>query len=289
VIYEHLVAHAVRKARPFAEPEPAWWLWRRLRHAFPSAIAACLMPDHVHIVVNRRGHGGSEGSVRLAKVLSGQTRRLRVPHLWEPVEGAPIRDREKLLRQVRYVHLNPCRARLVDDPLRWPWSTHRGAIGAEHDAWVTASRLCRVFEGAEAGFAEWFHNYVSSDPAVAVTGTTFPMLAGRRDVPSIPLDTILAASVAATPWERPTGFRTVRLRLAISLAWHQGWRDCRLVAHAVGASVDGTRRLAKQHDGALLRSGQLCLGDRRLRFNEPVARALLCLQAPRRSGRRRGV
>ena len=280
MVYEHLVAHAVRKARPLAEPEAAWWLWRRLRRAFPSAVAACLMPDHVHLIVSHHGHTGIKGSARLGKVLSGQARHLRASRLWEPARRAPIRDRDKLLRQVRYVHLNPCRARLVDDPLRWPWSTHRGAVGAEHEAWVPADRLCKALDGVAAGFAEWFHGYVSSDPTVAVAGTTFPTPISRRDVPSVPLGSILAAAVAATPWELGAGYRAARRHLAVSLAWHQGWRDCRLVARAVGASADGTRRLSKQHDGALLRSGLLCLGDQRLRFAEPVARALLCPDPP---------
>jgi hypothetical protein len=141
--------------------------------------------------------------------------------------------------------------------------------------------LCKVLDGLEAGFGEWLHGYVSSDPAVAVAGTTFPVRPSRRDVPSLPLECIIAASVAATPWEPCAGFRTTRRRLVVSLASHQGWRDRRLVARAIGASVDGTRRVAKQYDAALLRSGLLCLGDPRLRFSEPVTQALLCLHNPR--------
>jgi hypothetical protein len=47
-------------------------------------------------------------------------------------------------RQVRYVHLNPCRDRFANDPLVPVWSTHRGAIGGEVDPWVSAERLSRA-------------------------------------------------------------------------------------------------------------------------------------------------
>lgn len=40
-----------------------------------------------------------------------------------PAEAVP--EGPKRRRSVRYVHLNPCRARLVADPLAWPLSTHR--------------------------------------------------------------------------------------------------------------------------------------------------------------------
>lgn len=33
------------------EPKYARWLWEHLRRAFPRALACCLMPDHLHLLL----------------------------------------------------------------------------------------------------------------------------------------------------------------------------------------------------------------------------------------------
>ena len=41
-----------------------------------------------------------------------------------------LTGRKELSTTIRYVVLNPCHARLVDDPLAWWWSTLRDVVGA---------------------------------------------------------------------------------------------------------------------------------------------------------------
>lgn len=169
----HLVARAKAGRHPFEDPAAAWWFWWRLRRRFPNIAAACLMPNHLHLLVrsnrpelDRRG---------LGVLLAGFSRHLGQRSLWQKVPSpARIPDRKHLLRQVRYVHLNPCRDGLVDDPLRWPWSTHRGVMGAAMDPWVTPAMLAGALGRATRGFGGWLHHYVSSDPSVSVSGTPPP-------------------------------------------------------------------------------------------------------------------
>ena len=143
----HLAARCFSGPTPLADPAAAWWLWWRLRARWPDAIAACLMPDHWHLVV--AADGSSDATLRLGRVLSGFTRWSRHTRLWNPIgDGRLFANLQHLERHVRYVHLNPCRASLVGDPLEWPWSTHRGVLGAEHDAWISAGRGARVCRGA---------------------------------------------------------------------------------------------------------------------------------------------
>ena len=42
---------------------------------------------------------------------------------------------------VEYIHLNPVRDGLVDQPLAWQWSTARDLVGAVADPWVSLDRL----------------------------------------------------------------------------------------------------------------------------------------------------
>ena len=87
---------------------------------------------------------------------------------------------------MRYTVLNPSRAGIVDDPLSWPWSTHRDVVGAIADPWVTAERLGAAL-GSRMASAQDIHAYVSGDPSVAIAGTPFPFDDGFTDVSQVPL------------------------------------------------------------------------------------------------------
>jgi hypothetical protein len=194
-------------------------------------------------------------------------------------EPGVVAGRQHLARQVRYVHLNPCRAGLVRDPLAWPWSTHRGVVGAEVDPWVTADRLAAVFDRGTRGFAEWFHGYVSGDPAAAPEGTAFPTRIAAQQYPTANLADIARAARSACAWltERDA------MCAAMMLARHQGWTDAKLVAAAVGVHPQTVRRIWRNGKQSATRgtprvrritdylaAGSLCLGDPRLCSMEPV-------------------
>jgi hypothetical protein len=86
----------------------------------------------------------------------------------------------KINRQIRYVHLNPCRDKLVGDPLTWPFSTHRDACG------LAVPRVVPKVNDPER-----FHRHVSSDPDCRVDGTELPTRLGRTFTP---LDVLRAVS-----------------------------------------------------------------------------------------------
>src|SRR5262245_41196518 len=127
----HLTARVSSGGRPFRQHEAAQRFWRKLRDLFPDAIAAALMPDHVHLLLETADPAGARKS--LACFLGAFSRHHAPGVHWSVAEPKLIPNLDHLRRQVRYVHLNPCRARHVDDPLRWLYSTHRGVIGAEVD------------------------------------------------------------------------------------------------------------------------------------------------------------
>ncbi|MCP4041099.1 MAG: hypothetical protein GY731_03955 [Gammaproteobacteria bacterium] len=56
----------------------------------------------------------------------------RIGHLFQGRYKAILVDAEAyLLELVRYIHLNPVRAQLVNDPGAYAWSGHRGYLGRE--------------------------------------------------------------------------------------------------------------------------------------------------------------
>jgi len=254
----HLTARVVRGQRPFATAGAAQWLWERLRRMFPNALAACLMPDHLHLVAMVKDP--AKARKRLARLLGAFTR-YRAPDVhWSVAKPSEIPNGAHLLRQIRYVHLNPCRDGLTDDPLSWRYSTHRGLIGAELDPWVTPERLAPLVGRAVEGFAEWIHAYVSGDPTVSQNGTPFPAAAEGRDVPREPLDKIVQAAWSATPWSKSSTRRAV----AVQLAKHQGWRDTTLMGRALNITAQAVRQATTRASRVALAAAALCLGDERL-------------------------
>ncbi|HTL11205.1 MAG TPA: hypothetical protein VL588_01875 [Bdellovibrionota bacterium] len=165
--------HAVGRVEygnPFRERSKARTLWLGLNRAFPSAIACMVMPNHIHLIAE--GEPGAVPRV-LGATLGALGRRGRLgPARFQPIPAPQvIPDLKHLARQIRYVHLNPCRAGLCKDPLTWEWSTHRDWIGATFNSWPDRLKWGGLLGWPQDEIARRIHRYVSGDPTVRVEGT----------------------------------------------------------------------------------------------------------------------
>ena len=256
-MYVHIVASALVGWAPFYRPEEADWFWRTLRASFPDALAACLMWNHLHLVAPE----APDLRAKVGSLLSGFTRHVGRHALFNPAPPPQrLPNEQHVRRTVRYIHLNPCREGAVSDPISWPWSTHRGAIGAELDPWVRSQHLRIELRWHARDFARSFHRYVSGDPSVKVEATPFPEPALPRIDPVVPLPAILRAARAATPWSPPALTR----RIAHQLVREQGWADGPEIARVLGVSRRTLRRWTEAPQPLELGSAQMCLGDHRL-------------------------
>ncbi|MCC7441465.1 MAG: hypothetical protein IT285_07520 [Bdellovibrionales bacterium] len=157
-------------AEPLQDQNLCSEAWRSLRAVFPDAIAAVLMPDHLHLIVTTIPP--ELARLRLRRILSAMERQPGQTPGWQlGTSPRVVDDLEHLRRQVRYVHLNPCRARLASDPLAWRWSTHWDWLSVTAPAWGRPQQWA-----ARLGFhtRERFHEYVSSDPTCVVSGSRPP-------------------------------------------------------------------------------------------------------------------
>jgi hypothetical protein len=70
-------------------------------------------------------------------------------HLFQGRYKALLVDQDQyLLELVRYIHLNPVRARLVRDPAQYPWSAHRAYLGRSTLAWLTTESVLGQLGGS---------------------------------------------------------------------------------------------------------------------------------------------
>jgi putative transposase len=96
--------------------------------------AYCWMKNHVHMALQ-------VSDIPLSKMMQSLSQRYtnwfnrrydRVGHLFQGRYRAILVDEEGYLRDIiRYIHLNPVRAQLVNDPLDYPESSHRTYLSSD--------------------------------------------------------------------------------------------------------------------------------------------------------------
>ncbi|MCZ4305723.1 transposase [Zoogloeaceae bacterium G21618-S1] len=111
--------------------------------------AFCLMTNHYHLVIETPDGNLSKGMRQLNGVFTqySNRRHRRGGHLFQGRFKAILVDGDSyLLELARYVVLNPVRARMVDDPGAWPWSSYLAMLGAaDAPPWLATDGLLAAF------------------------------------------------------------------------------------------------------------------------------------------------
>jgi len=264
------IYHFVARIRPgsasLCKFECGLWLWNHLRRIFPDALGATLMHNHLHLVSQVHDVPAAYRSLRVT--LGHFTRVFQeITHGWMPLEApSPVQNTQKLLRNLRYLALNPCRARLTPDPLCWFWSTHRDVMGAVADPWINAERLASVLQWRMKGFQNRYHAHVSSDPSVAVEGTPPPQINTNTRILRPPIvDLVQAAAMASRTNPIAISLPGMPRTLLVHMALQQGWNDRKLLMNVINASKATLKRIIAGPPGKMeLHAGLLCLADPRL-------------------------
>ena len=113
------------------------------------------MGNHLHLALQAGEEGLSAGiqnlSFRYTRYLNARLK--RVGHVFQGRFKAFLVDQDRYgLALVRYLHLNPVRAKLVRSPEGYRWSSHRAYVGKEDLPWLTTDWLLGQF-GARFGTA----------------------------------------------------------------------------------------------------------------------------------------
>lgn len=238
-MFQH-VARAPPKRLLFRTHAEASALFHGLARAFPEAVALAVLPEHVRLVLPHADPAG-----RLPRAMSGYARwRNHARGEAGPVWAAHFAPRwlpnaKHTRRAVREVHLAACRAALVGDPLAWPYSSHRDAVGF----------AARPIRRAEAHPAR-FHAWVSAGEA------------GADDVPLAP------SALPGPPWPAWGAVRwgeivdavggvcrvapeALRQRgpprtLAVRTGWAHGIRDLDVLAATAGIEPVSVERICER-------------------------------------------
>ena len=111
--------------------------------------AWCQMSNHYHVVVETPDANLSAGMRQLNGVYTQWFNRThnRVGHVFQGrFKGIMVEKDSYLLELARYVVLNPVRAGMVRDTVRWPWSSYHEMIGGrETQDWLQTDWLLAQF------------------------------------------------------------------------------------------------------------------------------------------------
>ena len=110
------------------------------RAAMVEVWAWVLMPNHVHLVLVPQDPDGLRRALAPAhRRYAGHihAREQRSGHFWQGRFGAVVMDEPHLAAALRYAALNPVRARLVDRPDEWRWSSVHAHLTGRPDGLTT--------------------------------------------------------------------------------------------------------------------------------------------------------
>ena len=133
--YYHIYNRSVEGVLLFREKKNYRFFLNKLqRYLLPSVkiLAYCLMPNHYHLLVKVITNDFSKAMQRfaLSYVVSYNNLYDRRGRLFaSPYQRIHIKDDSYLLVLSRYIHFNPIKAGLVNQPQDWEFSSYRIFIG----------------------------------------------------------------------------------------------------------------------------------------------------------------
>ena len=148
-VYRDLLAEQVHKARV-----EVW--------------AYCLMPNHVHLVAvpqDEQGLGRAIGEAHRRYTNFINARGRWTGHLFQSRFASVAMDEAHLIAAVRYVSLNPVRARLCARAEDWAWSSVRAHLACTDDGLVTVRPMLDRL--GEAGLAAQLQSSPKDETAFA--------------------------------------------------------------------------------------------------------------------------
>jgi len=127
--------------------------------------AYCLMSNHVHLLIERQA--SAVGQI-MQRLLTGYAqyynrRHQRIGHLLQGRYKAVLCQSDRYLSElVRYIHLNPVRARMVGKPEDYEYSSHRAYLGMAPNRIVDVDSVLRHFGVKKEIARQRFRKFVAA-------------------------------------------------------------------------------------------------------------------------------
>ena len=151
--YYHVYNRGCNRQPIFLDDDNYVFLLRKVKACLPlydlTIIAYCLMPNHVHLIAvpsSEEGLGRAIGEAHCRYTRRINFREKWRGYLWQGRFASFVMDEPHLLAAARYVELNPVRAKLVERPREWPWSSARAHLAGRDDRLVRVAPLLAMID-----------------------------------------------------------------------------------------------------------------------------------------------
>lgn len=151
----HVIFRGIEKCNIFIDSKDYKSFIERLKKVILRSQGKCyawtLMPNHCHLLI-RSGKSGLADMMR--KLLTGYAvyfniRHKRAGHLFQNRYKATLCEADSYLSTlVRYIHLNPLKAGIVNNMGelgRYPWSGHSVIMGSQKQSWQDTDAVLGLF------------------------------------------------------------------------------------------------------------------------------------------------
>jgi REP element-mobilizing transposase RayT len=128
--------------------------------------AYCYMTNHIHALIQVGDMPLSRLMHRIAGryARSVQSTLQTTGHLFEKRYHSILIDADEyLLSLLRYIHLNPVRAHMVQSADDYPWSSHQVYLGERTEAWVTTDFALSMFHPDRLAAIDAYRRFVSGE------------------------------------------------------------------------------------------------------------------------------
>ncbi len=166
----HVMARGIERRQIFADDEDRAAFLERLAFALQRTSTPCyawsLMPNHFHLLLatGKRPVGRVLHSALFRYASYFNRAHRRSGHLFQNRYKSVLCERDLYFRElVRYIHLNPVRARLVSDMRglgRYPWSGHAVLTGEREAPWQDTATVLSLFDEREGAARRAYRQFV---------------------------------------------------------------------------------------------------------------------------------
>ena len=170
-----------------------------------ALLGYCLMDNHVHFIVLPQRENALAKTFSIAHMRYSQyfnKKRKGSGHLWQGRFYSCILDEPYLMAALRYVERNPVRAKIVEKPWEWRWSSAAAHVG-QADGRISLSALNSFTDISVQAWKQFIDSQESEDELKEIRRHT---MTGRPlGTPSFitKLSQLLGKSLTALPRGRP--------------------------------------------------------------------------------------
>lgn len=163
----HVICRGNQKQQVFFDEQDHRAYLRRLAETHTDLpfrlYAYALMKNHVHMLIE-------VGDTPLSRIMQVQQQRSsqhfnskykKSGHLFEGRYKAIVCQRDEyLLALIRYIHLNPVRAGIVDNPAAYPWTSHNSYLAKKCDVWLDRDAILMQFSKNREAAQQEYEKFV---------------------------------------------------------------------------------------------------------------------------------